>query len=640
MPSVLLLLIAITRIFAGKPAQGGGFKLSDLKDMPLRQKKDSILEIDNLVVTYQGSAAPVQALRNVSFHLGPGETMGIIGESGSGKTTLALAMLGLIDKPHLVTGRVCLEGRDLLALTEEAKNELRWSKMAMVFQNSLEILNPVLTIGEQIAEPLRRHQRLSGGELEAELRKLFTLVGLEYFWKDAYPHQLSGGMRQRVLLAMGLSCQPAILVVDEPTTSLDAIAKKEILGMLKSLQEEIGFSMIIISHDLAAMESLAERLLVLYDGETLESGPTTKVIETPRHPYTRGLINASVEIHPHKDLWGIRGERTGSDHDTNCSFAGRCTQEIDICRQERPCLSMLPDGEDQRFVRCHRGGIVTILEAELITKHFTLGRRKIEALQGVDIKLFHGETSALVGTSGSGKSTLAQVMAGFTVPDGGSVLFNGEAVRGSLAARREKGIQLVLQDPFSSISHRLRVANAVGEPLKINRLGGEAEQSAKIREAMQAVQLPGDEYFLQRFCHTLSGGQRQRLAIARALVMRPALLIADEITSMLDVSTQANLLRMLKGLQYNYGFTMLYITHDLHLARKVAERIIVLHQGKVIEEGPAKKVTEEACCGHTHDLMEAGLHRHYHYHEHDHRSDREFDHAHAHIHKQDHDHSS
>ena len=620
--------------------RGGGFKLRDIKDMPCKQNKHSFLEVDNLVVTYKGLAAPVQALRNVSFHLGPGETMGIIGESGSGKTTLALAMLGLIDRPHLVTGRVCLGGHDILALTEEAKNELRWSKLAMVFQNSLEILNPVLTIGEQIVEPLRRHQRLGRSELEGELRKLFTLVGLEYFWKDAYPHQLSGGMRQRVLLAMALSCRPAVLVVDEPTTSLDAIAKKGILGMLKSLQEEIGFSMIIISHDLAVMENLAEKLLVLYDGEALESGPTKEVIENPRHPYTRGLINSSVEIHPHKDLWGIRGERAGSDHDTNCSFVSRCTQEIDICRQERPCLGVLPDSEGTRLVRCHRGGIVTLLEAGLVTKHFTLGRRKIEALQGVDIKLYHGETSALVGASGSGKSTLAQILAGFVAPDGGFVLINGEAVRSSLAARREKGIQLVLQDPFSSISHRLSVADAVGEPLKINRLGCEAEQFAKIREALQAVQLPSDDEFLQRFCHTLSGGQRQRLAIARALVMRPALLIADEITSMLDVSTQANLLRMLKGLQYNYGFTMLYITHDLHLARKVAERIIVLHQGKVVEEGPAKKITEAACCGHTHDLMEAGLHRHYHYHEHDHSSDREPDHAHAHIHSHDHDHSS
>ncbi len=624
---------------ARKPTQGGRFKLSDLIDMPSKQNKKSFLEVDNLVVTYHGSAVPVAALRNVSFHLGHGETMGIIGESGSGKTTLALALLGLIDRPHQVTGQVCFEGRNILALPEEAKKELRWSKLAMVFQNSLEILNPVLTIGEQIAEPLRRHLKPGGGELETELVKLFRLVGLEYFWKEAYPHQLSGGMRQRVLLAMALSCRPAVLVVDEPTTSLDAIAKKEILGMLKNLQLAIGFSMIIISHDLAAMESLAEKLLVLYDGETLESGPTADVIEKPRHPYTRGLINSSVEIHPHKDLWGIRGERAGGDHNKSCSFSGRCTQEIGICQQKRPSLTTLNDGKGARMVRCHRGGIVTLLEAGLITRCFTLGKRKIEALQGVDIKLFHGETAALVGTSGSGKSTLAQVLSGLTLPDTGSVFFNGKAVRGSLAARREQGIQLVLQDPFSSISHRLSVAGAVGEPLIINRLGGEKEQALKVIEALQAVQLPTDDEFLQRFCHTLSGGQRQRLAIARALVMRPALLIADEITSMLDVSTQANLLRMLKGLQYNCGFTMLYITHDLHLARKVAERIIVLHQGKVVEEGPAKKVTEETCCVHTHNLMEAGLHRHYHYHEHDHTSDQDPDHAHFHKHSKDHDHS-
>lgn len=609
--------------------------MNQLADRSKEKSEYPFLEINNLVVTYNGSTEPVEALRNVSFSVDRGETIGIIGESGSGKTTLALAMLGLVDRPHQVRGEICLEGHNILSLGEEEKNALRWSKLSMVFQNSLDVLNPVLTVGEQIAEPLHRHLGLRGRELNAELKNLFTLVSLEHFWKDAYPHQLSGGMRQRVLLAMALSCRPEILVVDEPTTSLDAIASKEILAMLKVLQEKIGFSMIIISHDLTAMEEQASKLLVLYDGEILESGPTLEIIEKPAHPYTRGLINSSVEINPYKDLWGIRAESVKNNHHTSCSFAGRCTQEIEICRQQRPRLKVLPESENRRLVRCHRGGIVTLLEASQVNKHFSLGRRKIEALQDVDIKLYHGETAALVGISGSGKSTLAQVLSGFTAPDSGSVYFHNEKVKGNLAARRENGIQLVLQDPFSSVSHRLSVADAVGEPLKINRLGSEAEQLAKIGEALQAVRLPCSEEFLKRYCHTLSGGQRQRLAIARALVMHPALLIADEITSMLDVSTQANLLRMLKDLQYNRGFTMLYITHDLHLARKVAERIIVLHEGKVIEEGSAKKVTEETSCCHTHDLMEAGLHRHYHYHEHDHSNGSDSDHAHSHIHKID-----
>ncbi len=608
-------------------------------DLPRKKTELPFLEVDNLVVTYNGTELPVHALRKVSLRIDRGETLGIIGESGSGKTTLALAMLGLIDQPHRITGRVCIEGLDILSLSEEAKNKLRWSKLAMVFQNSLEVLNPVLKIGEQIAEPLQRHRGMAGRDLDAELERLFALVGFEYFWKDAFPHQLSGGMRQRVLLSMALSCQPAVLVVDEPTTSLDAIAKKEILSMLKNLQEKIGFSMIIISHDLAAMENLTQKLLVLYDGEALESGPTMQVIENPRHPYTRGLINSSVEIHPHKDLWGIRGETAKNNHDANCSFAGRCTQEIAICRQERPRLTM-PASEDERRVRCHRGGIVTILEAEALTKNFTLNRRKIEAVRDVNIKLFHGEMAALVGTSGSGKSTLAQLLSGLTLPDQGTVVFNGEEVKGNPPVRREKGIQLVLQDPFSSVSHRLSVADAIGEPLNINRLGSKQEQLERVREALQAVQLPVNDNFLKRFCHTLSGGQRQRLAIARALVMRPALLIADEITSMLDVSTQANLMRMLKSLQYHHGFTMLYITHDLNLARKVAERIIVLYEGKVIKEGPAKKVTEETCCRHTHDLMDAGLHRHYHYHEHDHSNSEVSENDHAHIHILAHDHDS
>jgi peptide/nickel transport system ATP-binding protein len=565
----------------------------------------SLLRVENLSVLYRGQQKEVRALRDVSFTLEKGETLGIIGESGSGKTSLALALLGLIGSPHGVSARVLVGGQDILSLPEEAKKKLRWRQVALVFQNSLEVLNPVLKVGEQVSEPLKRHLDLDGTDLEREMEKLFALVGLEPYWQEAYPHQLSGGMRQRVLLAMALSCRPELLVVDEPTTSLDAVSRKEVLEMLKALQEQMGFGMIVISHDLAAVSSLAERLLVLYSGEVLESGNTQEILEEPRHPYTRGLIHSSVEVFPYRDLWGIPGEPSGDAGLPACSFVHRCTQVVKKCRESRPSLVEVSPG---RMVRCHRGGIATLLEARGIVKEFFLKQRKIRALGGVKLEVRCGETVALVGASGSGKSTLAQILAGFLPPDRGEVTFQGKKVEGNWASRQEGGIQLVLQDPFSAVSHRLTVEDAVAEPLVINKVASPEDRQKRVKEALQAVQLPADEEFLQRYCFALSGGQRQRLAIARALVMKPALLLADEITAMLDVSTQANLMRLLKGLQNSRGFAMLYITHDLYLARKVAERIIVLHGGEVVEEGSVKRVTEHSCCCHTQELLEAGLH--------------------------------
>lgn len=570
-----------------------------------REEHSSLLRVEGLSVLYRGQQKEVEAVRDVSFSLGRGETLGIIGESGSGKTSLALALMGLIKSPHRVSGQVFVKGQDILSLPEEGKKKLRWSKLALVFQNSLEVLNPVLKVGEQVSEPLKKHLGLAGKELEKELERLLELVGLETYWKEAYPHQLSGGMRQRVLLAMALSCRPEILVVDEPTTSLDAVSRREVLEKLTALQEKMNFAMVLISHDLAVVLSLAEKLLVLYAGEVLESGKASDIIEDPRHPYTRGLLNSSVELFPHKDLWGIPGELRGNNGLDACSFASRCTQVSGMCRKSRPALVEVAPN---RSVRCHRGGIAILLQARDIVKEYVLKQKRIRALARVSLEVRHGETVALVGASGSGKSTLAQILAGFLPPDRGEVFFQGKKVEGNWASRRERGIQLVLQDPFSSISHRLTVESAVAEPLVINKIVSLEERKKRVKEALQAVQLPADEDFLRRFCFALSGGQRQRLAIARALVMKPALLVADEITSMLDVSTQANLMRLLKGLQNSYGFAMLYITHDLHLARKVAERIVVLHEGQIVEEGSAKKVTEHSCCRPTRELVRAGLH--------------------------------
>ena len=570
--------------------------------MEFTKIRDTLLEVNKLSVQYQTHHTYLTALHNISFSLNTGEDLGIIGESGSGKTTLALSLMGLVGLPHKAHGNICIAGLELMSLSEKEKKKLRWKTAAMVFQNSLDVLNPVMKIGRQIVEPLKETEGLSDREASCEAERLLGLVGMEKHWKRSFPHQLSGGMRQRVLLAMALSCSPRLLILDEPTSSVDAVTRKDLFEMVRKLQEKIGFSMLVISHDFSVMYDLTDTMMVLYGGEILEKGSTKDVIETPGHPYTRGLVNSSVQAFPYKDLWGIPGE---AQHGRKgCVFAGRCTQAIKACGEKKPLLKRI---SDNREVACLRGGIVDLLKAKGISKFFKARHTVVQAVRDVSLSVRHGETVAIVGRSGSGKSTLAHILAGFLPPDKGQVFFDNRAVKDNGPACHEGGIQLVLQDPFSSLSHRFTVENALLEPLRINKIDDPGARIERVREVLKEVQLPVDAPFLQRHCSSLSGGQSQRIAIARALVMKPKLLLADEVTTMLDVSTQANLLRLLKGLQNSRGFAMAFITHDLHFARKISERIIVLNQGQITEEGPSSYVIEESCCCHTSELMNAGL---------------------------------
>ena len=562
----------------------------------------SILDVSGLGVLYNSTGQAVQALENVSFSLAPGETLGVIGESGSGKTTLALALMGLLGKKDQIGGKVFYAGSELLSLDESKRHTYRWKRIAMVFQNSLEVLNPVLNVGEQVAEPLKKHMNLKNRELEARVDELLELVGLDRAWKSAYPHQLSGGMRQRVLLAMALSCRPELLLVDEPTTSLDPIARREIVELLERLQTEYGFTLVLISHDLACVSRLTKRLLVLYGGRVVEAGETESVMDEPLHPYTRGLINASPNYFAFRDLWGIPGEPAGGG-DAGCAFSPRCVQSLEQCQTETPPLQVV---SASRQVACNQGGIVTLLEAKGLRKEYRLNKWILQAVDGVDIQIKHGEVLGLVGETGSGKSTVAQILGRIIKPSAGRITFQGKPFVGDLT-RQERGIQLVMQDPFSSTSHRFTVGQTLREPLEINRVGSKKEREGRVFNALMRVQLPADDKFLNRYCFEMSGGQRQRLSIARALVMRPVLLLADEITSMLDPSTQANLLRLLKGLQNEEGFAMLFITHDLDLARKVADRIMVMQHGAVLEQGSSHRIFTQPCCCHTQDLVAAAF---------------------------------
>lgn len=562
-----------------------------------------ILRVDSLQVDYRIKSHWSAGLDRISLCQKREQNIGIIGESGSGKTTFAHSIMGLIGSPHKVSGRILYKGIDLLSLPYKQKKELLWKDISIVFQNSLEVLNPVMTIGRQITERLIEIRSITEKEAQEEQIRLLEMVELEAGWKDAYPHQLSGGMRQRVLIAMAISCNPNLIIFDEPTSSMDAILKKHTIGLIKKLQQELGFSMIIISHDLLVVRELAHGLHVMYSGRVVESGSVKDILNYPRHPYTRGLINSSAEIFPYKDLWGIPGEIIGSGYQ-GCVFADRCTQSIKKCHLESPHLCEV---DTDRQVACHRGGVAKLLDVIDISKKYTIKNKEIEAVKKVSFSINHGETVGLVGQSGSGKSTVAKIAAGFLLADEGDIIFDQNQVLSGNAFTKEGGIQLVLQDPFSSLSNRLKVEDVVKESLDINSIGSKEERITRVKKALKDVQLPNTDEFLKRYCNTLSGGQRQRVAVARALVIGPKLLIADEVTSMLDVSTQANMMRLLKGLQNTHGFAMLFVTHDLHLARKICERIIVLNQGKVVDSGSASQITEESCCQYTEELIGMGL---------------------------------
>lgn len=550
----------------------------------------TLLSVENLVCHYHSNNHSVQALDQVNLGIQSGETIGIVGESGSGKTTIALNIMGLLPDNVTRSGRILFNGVDLMTISRHEIDTHRWKDIAIVFQNSLEVFNPVMKVGTQVIEPMMRHENLNGSDAASRCLELFRMVGLEPQWSECYPHQLSGGMRQRVLLAMALSCNPQVLILDEVTSALDAFTRKEIQELLMGLQKKNGFSMMVISHDISFVSSLSTRMIVLYSGRVVESGPTHDIINDPRHPYTRGLIHSTPDIFVYKDMWGIPGELLSSeDNSSGCPFHKRCTQSADICSKSQPSLQ---ECSISRYVACHRGGVATLMKANGICFSYQLpDHRELRALDNVSLEVREGEVLAIVGQTGSGKSTLAHILAGIMPPVQGEVRFRDQNIKKGRWGNHLHGIQIVFQDPFNSTNSRFSVLQAVKEPLDINGIGNCEERLEMVKMALTQVHLPPTDHFLQKYCAELSGGQRQRVALARAMIMQPKLLIADEITSALDVSTAANVMRLLKGLQNRRGFAMIYISHDLTLTLKIADRIAVMNAGKIVEQG------------NTHDVM-------------------------------------
>jgi peptide/nickel transport system ATP-binding protein len=548
-----------------------------------------MLEIYNLRVTYGRK----KVLNGINLTLEKGETLGIIGESGVGKTTLGLSIMGLLGETDEaeVEGDIVFDGKNLRELSKEEIRRIRLNRIAMVFQNEGGVLDPVYTISDQIKEPMLED---GSSKKQAEERALFLMgaVGIPQHCFSHYPHQLSGGELQRALIAMALANDPEVIILDEPLSSLDTIAKEGIIKVIRQLCRDK--TLLVITHDISTAAKLTEEIAVLYGGRIVEKAPSHALISEPRHPYTRGLLRSYPNMTTTKDLQGIRGRLQGIN--VGCPFHPRCTQKLAVCKEEMPCLKRY----DERYLACHRGGIIRLLETKNLTKSFG----SFKAVDSVDLTLYEGETLGLVGESGSGKTTLAKTIMGLLESTSGNIYIECEE-----ADPRKRDfsckVQMIFQNPRDSISHRLNILQAVREPLEIHKIGTKGDRTLKVKSVLEEVGLASDDEFLEKYPHQLSGGEVQRVAIARALVLNPKLLIADEPTSALDASIQAKIMRLFNNLQENRGLGILFISHDLALIRKISDHIAIMSSGKIIEQGPSYRVVHSPLHEYTKELLNA-----------------------------------
>ena len=572
------------------------------------------MTIDQWSVTYRVNDHALLALDQVSLRLLPGRITALVGESGSGKTTLGKSLIGLLPDYAEVKGHLRLDEVEMAGASEDEWNAIRWSRIAMLFQNGPANLNPVHRIIDQVAEPLVQHGRRSRAEATAEAENGLARMKLDPSQARRFPHELSGGEVQRALLAMTLIMDPGVLILDEPTAALDAMTKAFVSRIILNARDQ-GKAILLITHDLDLARNMADDVVMLYVGQVMETLPAKDLLINPLHPYTLALSRSYPSLDVHRDLGGIRGdafyrithrhsEKNGTNrphthvigaepahedghlHPKGCLFQPRCTQSIAECSEKAVHLQ---DAGMHR-VRCLRGGIARQLEMERVSKRYG----DIMALGPTDLALRAGEIFCLVGETGSGKTTLAMIAAGVLGPDQGNRIFDGrdmdrwikEDYR-SLAGK----VGVIYQNPAEAVSHRLSVFDIVAEPLKIQKPFQDKEEiRRRVLRALTDVHLSTETAFLGRYPHELNMGALQRICIARALVSEPSMVVADEPTSSLDPSVQAKVLKMILDLQIEKGLTMLFITHDLGVARKIGDRIGVMLAGRLVEAGPTVQV--------------------------------------------------
>ena len=584
-----------------------------------------VLEVRDLHTHFPTSQGTVRAVDGVSFSVFPGEALGIVGESGSGKSMTALSVMRLLEAPGCVAGgSIRFGGRDVLAMPPAALRALRGNQVAMVFQDPMTSLNPVLRVARQLTEAMVVHgrPRAEAGRRAVSLLRRMGFTSPERTLR-AYPHQLSGGMRQRVVLAMGMSNEPALLLADEPTTALDVTIQAQILELMRELNAEFGTAVVLISHDLGVIAGLCTRVVVMYAGEVVEEGPTDQVLADPRHPYTWALMNAVPRLNSElgsRRLSTIEGMPPNPlAQPSGCRFAPRCPFRQSVCDRHPDLLPMGPGrasrcwvaAEGTRFTRPVLPATpaapaaariapeaAPLLRATDLVKHFPVpgaglfGRRRVvHAVDGISLDVRRGEVLGVVGESGCGKSTLGRTLLRVYPPDSGTITFDGQSIgAASQSAIRplRRRMQMVFQDPYGSLNPRMTVGDTLAEPLHFYGLGGARSAGHRVAELLDTVGLPPT--VAGRYPHEFSGGQRQRVAIARALAFEPDFIVADEPISALDVNIQAQIINLMVDLQERLGLTYLFIAHDLAVVRHISDRVLVLHLGKVAETGPAADV--------------------------------------------------
>ncbi|GAA3427446.1 hypothetical protein GCM10018953_46290 [Streptosporangium nondiastaticum] len=573
----------------------------------------------------------VHALDHVNLDVHQGETLGIVGESGSGKTMTVLSIMGLLPPGgRVVGGEILLDGRDLRGLDAKELRRVRGVDLGMVFQDPLTSLNPTMRIGAQVAEPLRVHQGVGKAEARERAIEILRRVGMPRPDKivDDYPHQLSGGMRQRVVIAMALIRSPRLLIADEPTTALDVTTQRQILELIDDLREEFKMAVILVTHDLGVIAGRADRVAVMYAGRVVETATTAELFASPRHRYTEALMRALPESAADGRLYSIPGLPPDLSRPlSGCRFAARCRFVTDECRTTDVPLS----GSGHEYACLHpvtepltmsaspaRAPAVSDDSAPLLTvrdlvKEYDAGGTgirkasgRVSAVAGVSFGVGVGETLGIVGESGCGKSTVGRLVAGLEPATGGQIIIDGAdtATLDRRARRRmHRQVQLMFQDSYAAMNPRMRIDSILTEPLEIQQMGDAAARHARVTELLDQVGLP--ERSLERYPHEFSGGQLQRIGLARSLALRPRLIVADEPVSALDVSVQAQVLNLMRDLQRELGLSYVFISHDLSVVDYMADRIAVMYLGKLVEMGPAQHVVRAARHPYTQALIDA-----------------------------------
>jgi peptide/nickel transport system ATP-binding protein len=658
-----------------------------------------VLDIQNLSTHIKLTSSVVQAVGNVDLYIDAGETLGIVGESGCGKSMTGLSIMGLLPPGgSIVNGSVKLEGRELVGLKEEELRRVRGNEVAMIFQDPLTSLDPTKTIGYQVGEPVRLHRGASKSEARDRAVEVLSLVGLPRPKErlSDFPHQLSGGLRQRVMIAMALACEPRLLIADEPTTALDVTIQAQILALLRDLKDRLGMAMLLITHDMGVIAGHADRVNVMYAGRVVETAEVTALFAEMHHPYTQALLASIPQLNQdaRKALHAIPGLPPDLAHPPKgCRFAARCSRATDKCREEEPSLSgktfehrfscwhpvdgpltlaligeggpdaastglAVPEVErgfvedvpvpdtgaasdgtggtgaagqpmviaagltqtadgrlevsERKIPATDGDGAAPLLELQNLVREFPvtsgaiLQRRvaSVKAVSDVSFSVPAGTTFGLVGESGCGKTTIGKMIVALERPNSGAVTLGGVNVsklRGGELRRKRRDLQLMFQDPHSSLDPRMRVGSIIGEPLAVQHLGSKRAQRDRVFELLSEVGLPQNA--VERYPHEFSGGQRQRIGLARALTLNPRLIVADEPVSALDVSIRAQVLNLMKRLQASHGLTYVVISHDLAVVKYMADRIGVMYLGKLVETGSAQDIYERAAHPYTSGLI-------------------------------------